>query len=149
MQDSKKSNKALVSHTLEFYRELEKRADANEHGVLVFEGQTTKVFRYLGISNAWYTPIMYALVESDSIISVQRGNKHQPSILVLRGEPTEEKISEKALTSGPHVATLVAALESRVRALEAWRESQGGLNVTKAMLDHERRLSRIEQRSNN
>jgi hypothetical protein len=136
---------ALFLHSLAFYRELDSQAETNEDGVRVFEGHTTKVLNHLGISSAWYSRIMRILEEGDSIVTIQRGTAHQPSIIVLRGEPDEEKISESDLTSPRHLATLVARLEKRVAALEGWRESQGGLNISNAMLSHESRISQLEQ----
>lgn len=135
----------LFLHSLAFYRELEKRADTNEDGIVVFEGHTTKVMNHLSISSTWYSPIMRALTECDCIISLQRGTVHQPSLIILRGEPTEENFSSGGLTPARHLATLVARLEKRVNALEGWREAQGGLNVAEAMLNLERRLSQLEQ----
>lgn len=135
----------LFLHSLAFYRELEKRAELNEDGILVFEGHTTRVMRYLTISSTWYSPIMRTLAGCDSIVVLQKGTVHQPSIVVLREPPTEEKIFGQDLTTTRHLATLVERLEKRVNALEGWREAQGGLNVANAMLDLERRLSQLEQ----
>ena len=135
----------LFLHSLAFYRELDNQAETNEDGVRVFEGHTTKLMNQLGISSSWYSRIMRILEEGDSIVMLQRGTAHQPSVIVLRGEPDEEKINESDLTAPRHLATLVERLEKRVAALEGWRESHGGLNITSAMLNHESRISQLEQ----
>lgn len=134
----------VKNHALEFYRELEKRADANEFGIPVFEGQVTKVMHYLGISSRWYSPIIRLLRECEAITLIQRGTRYQPTVIVLRGEPTDEKISEKGLTTAGPPATLVARLESRIAALESWRVSTNGFNLVEAMANHELRLSQLE-----
>jgi len=137
--------RALTIHTIEFYKELEKRAERNENDILVFTGHTTKVMNYLGISSAWYSRIRDALLSQGCIAIHQRGTIHQPSIIVLRGEPTSEKISAEDLTSAGRTATLVERLDKRLAALEAWRIESNGTNVMLALVNIESRLSRLER----
>ena len=137
-------SKALITHTLAFYEELEKRAVENPPGVRVFEGHTTKVMNYLNISSSWHSRILRILEECGSIVILQRGTVNQPSIVRLLEVPSEERLYKFLLTQAENLATVVAGLERRVSALEGWRMSQGGLDITQAMANHESRLSQLE-----
>ena len=135
----------LYLHSLAFYREMESQAKIEPGGMLLFEGHTSKVLNHLGISTSWWSQIIRTLVEHGNIMVLQKGSVHQASIINLRSEPSEEKISESDLTRRGQGATLVARLEKRVGALEGWRESQAGLNVPRAMLDLEQRIAHLER----
>ena len=143
-----KRSTALKRHSFEFYKELEKRSEVNEYGIRVFVGKTTQVTHYLGISTSYYSQIINVLIASDCIRIIQRGTGRQPSIVVLVSELTDENYSEEGLTSAAGRAILVASLEKRVAALEAWRISIGGdkVNFADTMRNHESRLSRVEER---
>jgi len=137
--------RALTIHTLEFYRELENRAERNEHDILVFTGYPTKVMNYLGISKTYYSRIRDALLSQGCIVIHQRGTVHQPSIIVLRGEPDAEKIFAGDLTTAERAATMMERFDKRLAALEAWRIESNGTNVLMALVNIESRLSRLER----
>jgi len=113
--------------------------------MLLFDGHHTKILNYLGISTSYWSKIMRTLIEHGNIVVLRKGNVRQTSLITLRSEPSEEKISESDLTRPDDGATLVARLEKRVGALEGWRESQAGLNVPRAMLDLEQRIAHLER----
>ena len=135
----------LYLHSLAFYRELESQAKTEPGGMLLFDGHHTKILNYLGISTSYWSKIMRTLIEHGNIVVLRKGNVRQTSLITLRSEPSEEKISESDLTRPDDGATLVARLEKRVGALEGWRESQAGLNVPRAMLDLEQRIAHLER----
>jgi uncharacterized protein with NAD-binding domain and iron-sulfur cluster len=138
--------KALKRHTFEFYSELEKRSEVNEYGIRVFVGEYTKVLTEMKVSTTHWSAIREILITSGCISIVQRGTAHQPSIVVLITEPTDENYSAGSLTSAPHPAILVASLEKRVAALEAWFITLGGdkVNFAEIVRNHERRITKVE-----
>lgn len=136
-------NSQLAGHCYAVYEELAKRAEMNGKGELVFVGKMTDVHRYLGISSSMYSRIKRILEGAKSIEVLQRGTAAQPSIILLRGEPSAEIFSDSGLTSPRKLATLVGQLEKRVAALETWRESIP-INVLQALREHEERIEWLE-----
>lgn len=135
---------AVAKHTIAVYDELVKRATTNDNDELVYNGNITEVFNYLGISTSMYSRVRKVLVESRSIEFLQRGNVAQPSIVLLLGEPSVESLGRKDLTQARRLDKVVGELEKRVAALEA---VQAGIpaNVSQALWDHESRLNELEK----
>jgi hypothetical protein len=133
---------ARLRYAVEFYLILDKLAEENEYHERVFTGSMMKAYRQLGASSTYWTQIRKILVDSGSITILQRGTGNQASIIVLNG--LDEKISAEALTRPARAATVGAEVERRVRTLEAWRETTGGINIAEALRNMERRLTKLE-----
>lgn len=113
--------------------------------VSVYRGKLTKLFNSLEISNTYYTPIRRVLIASGSIAIVKRGAGGNPSeVRLYHPPPTAEKISSEGLTARRNLATVCLELEQRIKRLEGWRESQGGIDTKEALRNHENRLRRLE-----
>ena len=120
----------------------------------IYHGKVTELFNDLKIPMGYYSRIRRLLVANGSIEMIKRGSRGLSSDVLLRHPPTvastpgEEsaivKIASERLTKPGASATLVAEFERRLARLEAWRENQGGLNITESLRNHESRISHLE-----
>ena len=99
----------------------------------------THVYDTLGISRSYYTPIVTFLRENDCVTFIQRGSRSAESVIVLHREPTVDGMTMPTLTGRGQAAKV----EARLVQLE---KSTGGINIAKALADHEKRLKRLESR---
>jgi hypothetical protein len=140
---------ALYTHTCTLYEKLHKLSKMNEEKERIFTGNYSDVFKEVGASLAYYTPIRSLLLSPtlDPCITIyQRGNSDQPSQIRLNHPPPPEwsDLRAKDLTSASGSATL-PLLEKKVAGLVAWRESIGEVNLSEALRNFEQRLSNIER----
>jgi hypothetical protein len=144
-----KQEPAWIRHARTLYTLLDERAEFNEYGERVFEGKVLDVFHEVGASNADFSKIIRLLQVNGLIRYVQRGNRHQPTLIEITGElQPGALLPAEHLTAVVHAATLEAdRLEQRVTALTAWRESleKGGLNLAEVVRDYELRITRLER----
>jgi hypothetical protein len=137
------------------YHEMWDASYENEFGERLYEGNLTDLAYEVCGSKANYGRIIELLKAHGAIRLVRRGNRYHTSLIELTGEldsivGSEPLLPLEHLTRGAHGATIAAALEQDVRALEAWRENleRGGLDVAKVLQDFERRLSKLEAAQN-
>jgi hypothetical protein len=110
---------AAMRNAEALYAELEKRADNG-----TFTGSRVHAFQALDISNTYYSLVFNLLTESGCIEEVQRGNRRQPSIILLHGlldRPRLAATYRASLTQPRSINTLrdyVGQLEGRLEALE-------------------------------
>jgi hypothetical protein len=143
-QPAEEKELAIATHARRLYDAMLERS-YQEDDVHVFVGKVTELFNQLGISSAYYSRIRRMLIQSGSIQIVKRGARGVGSEVRLYRPP--EDFTFEGLTHGANPATLLVELETRVRRLEAWRESQGGINISQALRNHENRLSQLERDS--
>jgi hypothetical protein len=141
----------LYDFTVQVYRLLEERAEANEYDELIFEGYYKRLVYRTGASSTYYSLIRQLLgspANSPCITFMQKGNVAQPSRIRLHHPPPEEwsGLSQSDLTGVRGAATLIPDLEKRVAALEAVTQTLGEVNLKKILLDFERRLLRLESK---
>ncbi|HEY1248776.1 MAG TPA: hypothetical protein VGE97_07310 [Nitrososphaera sp.] len=135
----------LVKWAKEFYDLLDSEAEG-EAGERVFVGQITEVFKRLDVGVGNYSPIRAILVSSGAVQFQKRGNRRESTVLSLLGS---EKISSEGLTRARRDATVsLQGVKQRLRSLEAWRETTGGVNLSEVLRDFERRISALENGSN-
>jgi hypothetical protein len=142
-----------VKYAREFYSLLERDAksekiDGAEFNV--WRGKLTEVFKQLEAPNKYYTTVRAILTKTGVITIVEAGSRNRDSIVVLnRNLPPPATLApilrELDLTGTRPAATLWVEMERRVRALEAWRETAGGINLAEALRDFEERLIRLEK----
>lgn len=139
---------APVRYARQFYATLlqtatEEVSDGKE--LLVWRGKLTDVFRELKVTSKYYTTIRAILTKTGSITIVETGSRNRPSIVVLNHEPPPlQKINNLGLTGTAPAATMMVELQRRLATLEAWRESQGGINIAEALRNLEDRLTKLE-----
>jgi hypothetical protein len=144
---------AVFVHAVKVYEALEKQSTINEHEERVFEGYLIDLYRQVGASSRYYSPIRKLLdsPQIDPCIEfLQRGTGAQVSIIKLNHPPPPEwsTIAESDLTGSGGGAILLAELQAQVNQLQAWRESIGEVNLSEALVDFERRLKKLERESN-
>jgi hypothetical protein len=147
---------AAVRYAREFYEILLQDAkpeqiDGTEF--TVWRGKLTEAFKQLEAANRYYTPIRAILTKTGTIIMVEAGSRNRDSIVALcHPLPPPAVLApilrELDLTGVRPSATVWSEMERRVKALEAWRETAGGINLQEALRDFEERLIRLESRSN-
>jgi len=131
-----------------FYDLLWEYSMINEYGQRIFTGKLRDVYNATGASNASYTRIRKLLIELGVIRIVQRGNRHQLSVVEITGElPPSDLLPPGHLTERTAAATMVVEVERQVKSLTAWRESllKGGLDIAEVLKDFELRLTRLER----
>lgn len=153
-------HETLLKHALLFYSKLASEsitAVIDGEDVTLYEGPLTKVFTQdCDLPASYYTPVKSVLEEYECLKVIQRGSRSQPSIVRLLKAPPFAliddpdavdaldipivKSSPAALTTRAQVVTLRKELEN----LKAWRESQKGLEILKALSNIETRLVRLE-----
>jgi len=138
------TNTIIFDYTCLYYKRLREAAQLEDvHGtqVPVFRGSVTRVFRDMAISQSYYSRIKKALTEMGCMTALKQGSRNVDSVIVLHHEPTEEgweNFSEKDLTVKLDAAILSQRLQDVI-------ESIGGLNVKKALADHEVRIANLER----
>lgn len=133
---------ALYYHCCRIYKAMMSTAklvegeDAAEPRYL-WEGSLTAVFEELNIGIAQYTPVTRRMKAMDCILQLRRGGGPQPSVWVLKGEPTVERFqhtnSDRAPTpKGKEKGKLetqnaqqLRDLNRRITRLENWARSEG------------------------
>lgn len=137
-----------VKYAREFYRILEQDQvleTVDGKDLRVWRGKLTDVFRELRVTSKYYSTIRAILTKSGSITIVETGSRNRDSIVVLNHEPPSlQEINNLGLTGTAPAATLTVELQRRLSALEAWRESQGGINIAEALRNIENRLRKLE-----
>lgn len=114
---------------------------------LVFRGRISALYEEVGASKAYYSKVRNFLTESGSIVTLERGNVHSLSVVVVDADkppPDELPANVKSSESGLTIAQELGKLRRRVEALE---NSLGGLNITQAAANFEKRISRLENSS--
>ena len=120
----------------------------------IFEGSLTDVYDESGASKGYYSEIRELLTANQSIIMLERGTTRGPSKILV--QPTHSppleyskgganvksrlpltEIASKLLTVEAEAATLRESIEVLAARL-------GGLNIAKALENHESRISRLE-----
>lgn len=139
---------AWIHYARQLFLKLSEQAELNEYHELIWEGRLLNLYRSTGASNGDYSRIMKLLVAHGVVRYVQRGNRHQITILEVTGElPPGDLLPAEHLTPAAHAATLGAdELGREVKALAAWRESleRGGLDLAKVVQNFELRLTALE-----
>ena len=132
---------SVLTHARRLYEAMLEQSYP-EDDVHVFVGKVTELFRELGISTAYYSRIRRLLIQGGSIQIVKRGARGLGSEVRLYRPPEDFTFGD--LTPTRDAATMMVELEGRLRRLEGWRESQGGLNTGEALRNHENRISQLE-----
>jgi hypothetical protein len=132
---------SVLTHAKRLYEAMLEQSYPEDE-VHVFVGKVTELFRELGISTAYYSRIRRLLIKNGCIQIVKRGARGLGSEVRLYHPPEDFTIGD--LTPTRNYATLILELDNRLRRLEGWRDSQGGLNTGEALRNHENRLSHLE-----
>lgn len=158
---------ATVRYARKYYKLLYEHAKDemvgytdNDNGVLrVFRGSVTDVFNMTGASQNYLKPVRDLLVAYGCLEIVQRGNRGQPSIAVLR-DPLPDPLTPLPATSVIGATPIAsdtkilhseplrkspdaATLQSRVEALAAWKATLPE-NLAAALANIEKRLRKVE-----
>lgn len=139
---------AWIGQSRDLFWLLREQSKPNEYGQQIWQGKLLGLYHEVGASNASYTRIMRLLTTYGVIRYVQRGNRHQPTVIEITGElPRGDLIPPEHLTEARSAATLVAEVERQTKSLQAWRESleRGGLDLARVVQDFELRLTRLER----
>jgi len=133
----------LWQHVERCYNALYDLAKEEEHDgitLLVFRGKTTEVFRSLGISQQYYSPVFKQLEQLGSIVKVQRGTKGQDSVIAIRDRPTLEAWREIRGSRDLTPKVDLAILTGRVNEIT---KQMGGVNLVEAFSAVETRLNQL------
>lgn len=111
-----------------------------------FTGKLTDIWNSVGASQTFYSKVRKLLLDEGCITVVERGSRNVPSVIVLNHPPPDAPPEAEREAANPHLtrAATLARVEGRVKALEGWRESTGGINIAEALRNFEKRLSRVE-----
>jgi hypothetical protein len=113
----------------------------------IFAGSYGEVWEATGISRTYYSSVRKALERHDAIQILQRGGRSADTVIVLKDLPTEWNIegwldgAERRLTNAQDYAILDARVEKLEKLL-------GGLDVTAALLEFEKRVVKLETKNN-
>lgn len=136
------TNLTVLQYAIKLYQYLDELAEVNEYHERVFTGKVSEAYKAVGASSTYHSDIRKLLIDSGSITVIQRGTGKQASEWALNG--LDENILAVPLTPLGTAATMRAEVERRVRSLEAWRETTGGINIAEALRNIELRLSKVE-----
>lgn len=142
------SEPAWIVQARSLFDLLVEQSELDDYGQRMFVGKLGDLFHQTGASNANYTKILNLLRAYDVIRIVQRGNRHQSTIIEITGKLQRSAlIPPEHLTEARSAATLLAGFENDLAALKAWRESvtKGGLDIAEAMRSFELRITRLER----
>lgn len=141
----------VVKNAITLWDAMKDRADQRDEDVFIYHGKVTELFRELGIPTMYYSAIRRFLVHCGCIEMVKRGARGTGSEVRLLHRPVPEdstaeivKIASERLTVGPESATLSVEFERRIRRLEKWRETLGGLNIAEAFRNQEMRIADLQ-----
>lgn len=120
---------------------------------IIFTGSIVNMIKRFTNSNADYSAVRQLLLSPHNdpcIVIVQRGSRDQKSVIELRHPPLEawRNISRGDLTGSRTADKLSVEVEGRIAALESWREPFKEVNVTKALMNIEKRLTKLEKAFN-
>jgi hypothetical protein len=133
----------LFEHTVNFYEALLSESEESQvNGAVerVFRGKITDLFRELKISQTYYSKVKNALIDMGCITMVVRGTRNVPTEVMLHKAPQEDAfktVAKRPLTKRQDSATLAQRLDDVQRLI-------GGIDIRKALADHELRLSTLE-----
>jgi hypothetical protein len=142
----------FVQHCITVYEALDDRATLKHNPETdteekVFVGAVVQVYKSLGISQTYYSPIFRTLEDVGAILRMQKGARGQDTVIVLRGLPDEWPVGLgwKGSRSEPLTE------DSRYgRLLEVTQELQegsiNGINVILALTEIETRVGALESK---
>lgn len=141
----------LLENCLRFYNALDAEAITTEDGTRVFKGHTTVVMGNLNppIGQSHYTRIRRYLVAMDCIEKVQAGSRFSESVWILRNPPTQELLANAdpaMLTQNKGENAKIAVLTQSIKDIQT---TLGGLDIAKAMQNHEERITELEKQKHN
>jgi hypothetical protein len=139
---------AWIKQARSLFDLLEEQSEVDEYGMRLWVGKLMDLYRQTGASNANYTKIVNLLRAYEVIRFIQRGNRHQTTIIEITGKlPRSNLLPPEHLTEARSAATLLAGFENDLAALIAWRESltKGGLDIAEVLRSFELRITRLER----
>ena len=136
----------LLDNCIRFYEALDEDAVTAEDGTRVFKGHTTVKMRSLNppIGQAHYSRIRRYLVAMDCIEKVQSGSRFSKSVWILHRPPTQELLAsaDPAMLSQNNNDRM--KLLVLIQSVKDVQTQLGGMNVVKAMQNHEERINALE-----
>jgi len=135
----------LLENATALYRAMDEAATTETLDGLdtrVFDGSIVRAYRSLDISQAYYSEVRRALIESNCITILRRGSRHNGSRVVLHKEPDESSLvsyETLGLTDGPSAAIVY-------RELKDLRRLIGSISIPDALVNIERRLVEMDKR---
>ena len=112
------SSLAIFEHAQKLWNALDALPfEKKERGKLV-EVRKTHIFRELGISQTYYSPIWGALEQAGCIEVYEKGTHSKPSRILLFREPTEDTFSVEVLTQPREPDILRQRIENIERRLD-------------------------------
>jgi hypothetical protein len=118
-------------------------SEPTPHGKLV-EVRKTHIFRELGISQTYYSPIWGALEQGGCIEVYEKGTHGRPSRIMLLREPTEDTFSTEVLTQPREPDILRQRIENIERRLDGVEIKQVIASLVKRQDDLDSRLKKLE-----
>jgi hypothetical protein len=105
----------------------------------LWQGKLVQTCESVGIKYGSYRKIVKRLQQIDSIQILETGNRGTPTIILLLGEPTEERWTNPPLTK-------VAESDRVISAAEVLLQQLGGADLGKMLINFEDRLKTLEAR---
>lgn len=135
----------LLEHATALYHALDAAATTETldgEDTRVFRGSIVRVYRSLDISQAHYSEVRRGLLEANCMTILQRGSKHNPTVIVLHKEPDESSmVSYETLGLTNEVSAGIVLQE-----LRDMRRRIGSIMIPDALINIERRLQELDKR---
>lgn len=112
--------------------------------VLVFRGSIGNVFDSAGVSKTYYSPVRKILLDCGAITILEKGNIHNPSLVVLNPETPPPQEYPPNVKSDPEDLTDAETVDTVSRRVEVLENRLGGLSIVEALKNIEFRLSQLE-----
>jgi hypothetical protein len=146
------ASEATFDYASKFYDLMDKGAFnedvTNGRKARVFRGSVTSLFKQLGASQAYYSKVRKALIESGCMTILQQGARGLPTVIVLHGKPERETFvqsRESDLTKRLDGAILSQRVDNLERRLGGLDPQETALNFEKRLRELESRMNKVEQ----
>lgn len=148
------SSLKIRGFAISLHAKMAETAEVDKDGAIVWAGSVAKLFRELGISPGYHTPVMGLLSQTDCLRQVQKGTKGINSVYVLLRSPgtltdaewpsvnSIVKSARKGLTTETGGYKL---LEQEIRNLAA-RLGPPDLNLAKALAELQSQINSLNHR---
>ena len=134
----------LLEHAMRLWKALDALPYEQKHNGKLVEVRKTHVFRELGISQTYYSPIWGALEQGGCIEVYEKGTHGRPSRIMLIRPPSESTFSVEVLTQPREPDILRQRIENVERRLDGVDVKQLGAALVKRIDELDRRLKQLE-----
>lgn len=125
---------AIFDHAMKLWNALDDLPFEKKREGKLVEVRKTHIFRELGISQTYYSPIWGALEQAGCIEVVEKGTHGRPSRMILYRPPSEDTFSVEVLTQPREPDILRQRVENIERRLDGV-DLKGSIVSLKRQLD--------------